>query len=48
MLWWMGTTFLMNLLKNTKANKNVRKFTIGHGEEYRTGCLLDYSYSKKL
>ena len=42
----MGKTFLMNLIKVTKAYKNIRNFTIGHRDEYTTSCLLDYIYSK--
>ena len=26
---------------------NVRKVTIGHGDDYTTGCLIDYSYFKE-
>ena len=48
----------MNLLNVTKAYKNIRNlpftvkileiyFIIGHGDEYTTGCLLNYIYSKK-
>ena len=44
----MGKTFLMNLLKVTKTYKNIRTFTIGHGDEYTTGCSLDYIYFKKI
>ena len=58
MLWSMGKTFFMNLLNVTKAYKNIRNlpftvkileiyFIIGHGDEYTTGCLLNYIYSKK-
>ena len=27
--------------------KNIRKITIGQGDDYTTGCLLDYTYFKK-
>ena len=30
-----------------KSYENVRKITIGQGDDYTTGCLLDYSYFKK-
>ena len=30
----------------TKTYKNIRKITIGQGDDYATGCLLDYSYFK--
>ena len=30
----------------TRTYKNIRKITIGQGDDYTTGCLLDYSYFK--
>ena len=30
----------------TKTYENIRKFPIGQGDDYTTGCLLDYSYFK--
>ena len=30
-----------------KTYENIRKITIGQGDDYPTGCLLDYSYFKK-
>ena len=27
--------------------ENIRKIAIGQGDDYTTGCLLDYTYSKK-
>ena len=30
-----------------KTYENIRKVTIGQGDDYTTGCLLDYSYFKK-
>ena len=30
-----------------KTYKNIRKITIGRGDDYTTGCLLDYTYFKK-
>ena len=29
-----------------KTYKNIRKVATGQGEDYTTGCLLDYSYFK--
>ena len=29
-----------------KTYKNIRKNAIGQGDDYPTGCLLDYSYFK--
>ena len=31
----------------TKTYKNIRKITTGLGNDYATGCLLDYTYFKK-
>ena len=30
-----------------KTYENIRKITIGQGDDYTTGCLLDYTYFKK-
>ena len=29
-----------------KRYKDIRKITTGQGEDYTTGCLLDYEYIK--
>ena len=29
-----------------KTYKNIRKIATGQGDDYRTGCLLDYPYFK--
>ena len=35
-------------VKNDKVKyENIRKITIGHGDDYTTGCLLDYTHFKK-
>ena len=31
----------------TKTDKNIRKVVTGQGDDYTTGCLLDYTYFKK-
>ena len=31
----------------TKTYENIRKIAIGQGDDYTTGCLLDYSYFKE-
>ena len=31
----------------TKTHENIRKIATGKGDDYTTGCLLDYSYLKK-
>ena len=30
----------------TKTYKNIRKIATGQGDDYKTGCLLDYPYFK--
>ena len=30
-----------------KTYENIRKITFGRGDDYTTGCLLDYTYFKK-
>ena len=32
---------------NLKTYGNIRKFATGPGDDYTTGCLVDYPYSKK-
>ena len=32
----------------TKTCENIRKIATGEGDDYTIGCLLDYSYSKKI
>ena len=35
-------------IKNDKVTyENIRKIAIGQGDDYTTGCLLDYTYFKK-
>ena len=31
-----------------KTYENIRKIATGKGDDYTTGCLLDYSYFKKI
>ena len=43
-----GKNFFDQPVKNDKvANENIRKITIGQGDDYTIGCLLDYTYIKK-
>ena len=30
-----------------KTYENIRKITTGQGDDYTTGCLVDYTYFKK-
>ena len=32
---------------NVRTYDNIRKITIGQGDDYTTGCLLDYNYFNK-
>ena len=35
-------------IRNDKVTyENIRKIAIGQGDDYTTGCLLDYTYFKK-
>ena len=40
-----GKNFFDQPVKND--NKNIRKIATGQGDDYTTGCLLDYTYFKK-
>ena len=43
-----GKNFFDQIIKNDKVTyENIRKIAIGQGDDYRTGCLLDYTYFKK-
>ena len=40
-----GENFFDQPIRNKKATyENIRKITTGQGDDYTTGCLLDYSY----
>ena len=40
-----GENFFDQPIKNTKATyENIRKIATGQGDDYTTGCLLDYPY----
>ena len=43
-----GKLFFDQPIKNNKVTyENTRKIAIGHGDDYTTRCLLDYTYFKK-
>ena len=43
-----GKNLLDQPVKDEKVTyENIRKITIGQGDNYTTGCLLDYTYFKK-
>ena len=43
-----GKNFFDQSVKNDKVtHENTRKITIGQGDDYTAGCLLDYTYFKK-
>ena len=45
--WSMERTFTTNpLILIKKRYKKIRKLTAGQGEDYTTGYLLDYEYTK--
>ena len=42
-----GKNFFDKLVKNDKVTyENIRKIATGQGDDYTTGCLLDYPYFK--
>ena len=42
-----GKNFFDQPVKNNKVTyENIRKIATGQGDNYTTGCLLDYSYFK--
>ena len=43
-----GKNFFDQPIRNDKVTyENIRKIPIGQGDDYTTGCLLDYIYFKK-
>ena len=43
-----GKNFFDQLVKNDNVMyENIRKIATGRGDDYATGCLLDYTYFKK-
>ena len=47
MLWLTEKTFFDQPIKNDKVTyESIRKFVTGQGDDYTTGCLLDYTYFK--
>ena len=43
-----GRNFSDQPIKNDlKTYDNIRKIATGQGDDYTTGCLLDYPYFKK-
>ena len=42
-----GENFFDHPMKNNKVTyENIRKISTGQGDDYTTGCLLDYPYFK--
>ena len=39
--------FDQSINSELKAYENIRKVATGQGDDYTTGCLLDYSYFKE-
>ena len=44
----MENTFLSSSKNDKVTYENIRKITIGQEDDYTTGCLLDYTYFKKV
>ena len=44
-----GENFFDQPVKDNKITyENIRKTATGQGDDYTTGCLLDYPYFKEL
>ena len=44
-----GKNFFNQPVKNDKVTyENVRKISTGQGDDYTSGCLLDYTYFKNI
>ena len=43
----MEKKFDLQIKSDIKTYENIRKITTGQGDDYTTGCLLDYNYLKK-
>ena len=42
-----GENYFNQLIKHNKGTyENIRKIATGQGDDYTTGCLLDYPYFK--
>ena len=46
MLWLMEFFFWSTSKKKKKTYENIRKIATGQGDDYASGCLLDYTYVK--
>ena len=43
-----GKNFFDQPVKSdTRTYDNIRKIAVGQGDDYTTGCLLDYNYFNK-
>ena len=43
----MAETFMINqLMIKSKSIDEIRKIVTGKGDDYATGCLMDYQYFK--
>ena len=44
-----GKNFFDQQIKNDNITyENIKKISTGQGDDYTSGCLLDYTYFKKL
>ena len=44
-----GNNFFDQVVKNNiRTYDNIRKISAGQGDDYLTGCLLDYNFQKIL
>ena len=44
-----GRSFFDATMKNDlRTYDNIRKIATGQGDDYKTGCLIDYAYDKRI
>ena len=44
--WWKKLFWSTKKKKDKITDENIRKIATGQGDDYTTGCLLDYAYYK--
>ena len=44
----VGIFFDQPIRNGTRIHYNIQKVDTGQGDDYAIGCLLDYSYLKKI
>ena len=44
----MDKTFFDQPVRNDLITYDIQRIATGHGDDYTTGCLLDYYYFKNI